>query len=144
MDTELSIAELADAAAVSPRTVRFYVQQGLLPPPEGAGRGSHYTPAHRETLRRIAEYQRAGYSLDAIRRLLKGETLAPSAPPLPPLSPRPPRPPRPAQQAVLAATLMSRIELADGVELSFDAARFRPDVEGLQALQELARRVFRP
>lgn len=131
MDTEFSIAELADSAGVSPRTVRFYVQQQLLPPPAGAGRGSHYTPAHRDILRRIADYQRAGHSLDAIKHLLKGEAVPP------------PEPPRPARQAAFTARLLTHVALAEGVELAFDATRFDPDPAGLLALQELARNVFR-
>jgi DNA-binding transcriptional MerR regulator len=126
---ELSIGELADVTGVSPRTVRFYVQEKLLAPPEGAGRGSHYTRVHLEQLRRIAELQRAGHALDAIRRILRGEDVpAPSV--------------RAAQTAPMAASLVSRIELVDGVELFFDAGKFSPDAEGLLALRELAHRVF--
>jgi len=43
---QLSIGELSDATGVTRRTIRFYVQRGLLPPPLGGGRGSYYTEAH--------------------------------------------------------------------------------------------------
>jgi hypothetical protein len=42
-DRPQSIGELADATGVSRRTVRFYVQRGLIDPPVGLGRASHYT-----------------------------------------------------------------------------------------------------
>ncbi|HRY61029.1 MAG TPA: MerR family transcriptional regulator [Candidatus Fermentibacter sp.] len=45
-----SIAELAALAGVSRRTVRFYVQTRLIPPPHGAGRGSYYTRTHLEAI----------------------------------------------------------------------------------------------
>ena len=41
-----SIGSLAEAAGVSRRTVRFYVQGELLEPPIGPGRGAHHTEAH--------------------------------------------------------------------------------------------------
>ena len=68
----LSIGELADAANLSRRAIRFYVQRGLLPPPLGVGRGRHYDPSHLHRLRRIADLQSAGHSLDAIERAFAG------------------------------------------------------------------------
>lgn len=79
-DTErLHIDELASLGGVSRRTVRFYVQRGLLPGPEGAGRGAGYTPAHLERLVRIRDLQAAGVPLTAIAEVLEGGTV-PSAP----------------------------------------------------------------
>src|ERR687894_1051120 len=72
---DLSIGELADAAGLSRRAVRFYVQQKLLPTPLGRGRGRHYDASHLERLRRIGELQNAGHSLDAIRRILDGQSV---------------------------------------------------------------------
>src|SRR5512147_317142 len=104
MGTEMNIAELADAAGVSRRAVRFYVQEKLLEPPEGAGRGSHYTPRHLEQLQRLAQWQRAGYSLDAIRRMMRGEEVSP------------PQPVRPVREARLESRVSSHVELLEGVE----------------------------
>jgi DNA-binding transcriptional MerR regulator len=132
MISDMNIAELADAAGVSRRAVRFYVQEKLLEPPEGAGRGSHYGPGHLAQLRQIAEWQRAGHSLEAMRRLLRGDAVPA------------PVPPRPAQEGTMAARLLSRVELMEGVELTYDATRLAPDGEGLRALSALAREVFGP
>jgi DNA-binding transcriptional MerR regulator len=135
---EMAIGELADAAGLSRRAIRFYVQQGLLPPPLGRGRGRHYDGTHLQTLRRVQELQQAGHSLDAIRRILRGDT-APVASPERAFPPQK----RAKARATLSAELWTRLRLMEGVELHFDAARFSPEVEGLLALREAARGVFR-
>jgi DNA-binding transcriptional MerR regulator len=67
-----AIGDLADLAGVSRRTVRYYVQEGLLPAPLGLGRGSHYGPAHLEQLLKVKAMQEAGRTLDEIKRALDG------------------------------------------------------------------------
>ena len=137
---ELSIGELADAANLSRRAVRFYVQQKLLPTPLGRGRGRHYDRSHLDRLRRIAELQSAGHSLDAIRQILDGKPVAAAA--LKSESDngaRPPTKPKPA----LSAELWTRLRLTDGVELSFDSTKHQPDVHDLLALRDAARDLFR-
>ena len=70
-----SIDELADRAEVSRRTVRFYVQRGLLPAPRGLGRGRHYDASHLHALMRIRAWQEEGVPLALIaRRLQAGGT----------------------------------------------------------------------
>ena len=132
---ELSIGELADAAGLSRRAIRYYVQQRLLPLPTGRGRGRHYDQSHLDRLRRIAELQAAGHSLDAIRRILDGE---PVTAPLPAESP----PSSPRRRPAFVAELWTRLRLAEGVELHFDAARHQPEVEKLIALREAVRDAF--
>lgn len=58
-----SIAELAQRAGVSRRTVRFYVQRGLIPPPYGRGRGRHYGDEHLEALLRVRALKAEGHAL---------------------------------------------------------------------------------
>jgi DNA-binding transcriptional MerR regulator len=130
----MSIAQLADAAGVSRRAVRFYVQQQLLPPPLGRGRGRHYDRSHLERLRRIGELQSVGHSLDAIRRLLRGEAVEAPAP----LAPRR----RALARPLVSAQLWTRVPLADGVELHFDARRFSPSAEALAKIRQFARDLF--
>lgn len=67
-----AIGDLADLAGVSRRTVRYYVQEGLLPAPLGLGRGSHYGPAHLEQLLKVKAMQEAGRTLDEIKQALSG------------------------------------------------------------------------
>ena len=68
-----AIGDLADLGGVSRRTVRYYVQEGLLPAPFGVGRGNHYGPEHLDQLLRVKALQEAGRTLDEIRRALNGQ-----------------------------------------------------------------------
>lgn len=133
----MAIGELADAAGLSRRAIRFYVQQGLLPPPLGRGRGRHYDATHLDVLRRIQDLQQAGHSLDAIRKILQGASPGPPPRPAPLGGNGEPRP-----RPTLSAELWTRLRLMEGVELHFDAAKFQPEVEGLLALRQAAREVF--
>ena len=72
-DPRYGIGDLAALGGVSRRTVRYYVQEGLLPPPFGLGRGDHYGPHHLERLRRVKALQEAGYTLDDVRRELRDQ-----------------------------------------------------------------------
>ena len=67
-----SLPELTRAAGVSTRTVRYYIAEGLLPPPEGAGPRSAYTDAHLDRLRLIGRLKAAYLPLKEIRRRLAG------------------------------------------------------------------------
>lgn len=118
-----AIGDLADLGGVSRRTVRYYVQERLLPPPLGLGRGNHYGPAHLEQLLRVKTLQENGRTLDEIRSVLRGGDLQASST-VPAGDARPPR------------TLWRRLELAPGVELHVSSAVHLPSPA---RLEELAR-----
>jgi DNA-binding transcriptional MerR regulator len=65
------LAQLADRAGVSQRTVRYYIQQGLLPSPETRGPGAHYTAEHLDRLRLVRRLQREHLPLAEIRKRLE-------------------------------------------------------------------------
>lgn len=69
---ELSLAELSERAGVTARTVRYYIAEGLLPPPVAAGPQSSYTQGHLDRLRLIARLKDAYLPLREIRRRLAG------------------------------------------------------------------------
>ena len=71
-DPSLDLAELSAKADVSPRTVRYYIQQGLLPEPESRGPGAHYGPEHLDRLNLIRQLQREHLPLAEIRRRIDG------------------------------------------------------------------------
>ena len=73
-DPRYSIQDLADLADVSRRTVRYYVQEGLIPAPLGVGRGPHYAPVHLQRLLEVKELQSSGCTLDEIRAAVDGGT----------------------------------------------------------------------
>ncbi len=70
----LTRGELARRAGVRPSTIRYYEQQGLLPRPARTARGYRvYTEADVARLRFIRRAQALGFSLTAIRELLRLE-----------------------------------------------------------------------
>jgi len=71
-ERRLSLAQLTEAAGVSVRTVRYYIAEGLLPPPLGSGPASFYTPAHLQRLQVIGRLKEAYLPLKEIRRRLDG------------------------------------------------------------------------
>lgn len=77
---KLNLQQLSEQTGVTERSIRFYIQKGLLPRPVGGTRAAHYTEAHLADLLRIREWQAAGLSLEAIGDLLAARDDAPIAP----------------------------------------------------------------
>lgn len=71
-----SIGELAEAAGVTPRTIRYYAAEGLLPPPDTQGKYARYSQDHLERLRLIARLKEAYLPLHEIRQRITGLDLA--------------------------------------------------------------------
>jgi len=61
----------AAALGVSPRTLRYYEELGLLQPARSAGGHRLYTEADIETVQRVGRMQALGFSLGTIRRALR-------------------------------------------------------------------------
>lgn len=66
--------ELAERAGVSARTVRYYVQRGLVPAPEFRGPETAYGPEHLARLKAIRVLQARHLPLDAIQAALASRT----------------------------------------------------------------------
>lgn len=66
------VKELAGRSGVTPRTVHFYIQQGLLKPAGSPGPGARYTDGHVNRLRVIRRLQHEHLPLAEIRRQLAG------------------------------------------------------------------------
>jgi len=62
-----SIAELESETGATRRTIHFYVQQAILPPPVGAGPRASYDEGHRLRLLAVPKLRAAGWRLDQIR-----------------------------------------------------------------------------
>ncbi len=73
-EIEYTIQELCDASGVARRNIYFYTQQGILPPPEGAGLAARYREVHLLRLRAIPVLRSQGLRLDDIRKRLQSET----------------------------------------------------------------------
>ena len=70
-DARYTITELADLAGVTPRTVRYYLAQGLLPSVGVTGPGAKYDDTHLARLRLIRRLQHEHLPLAEIRRRLE-------------------------------------------------------------------------
>lgn len=101
------LAELCVLADLPPRTVRYYIQIGLVERPEGETRAARYGARHLEQLLLIKKWTAAGVSLERIRELLQGEQ-----------APIPPRP-----RGVGSVEVCSHLMVADGVEVVIEPGR---------------------
>lgn len=97
---KLTLDQLSEQAGVPGRTIRYYIQKGLIAGPEGEKRGAWYTQGHLSDLLRIRQWQETGLSLEAIAGLLQAKRE-------PPLAPR-----RPG-----AVEVRSHLVVTDGIEL---------------------------
>lgn len=68
--TKLGIEDLCRLTGLTRRTVRFYIQKGLLEKPFGEKKGAWYSQDHLARLARIRELSASGLSLDAVARQL--------------------------------------------------------------------------
>lgn len=70
-DPLYSLDELTLKTDVTPRTVRYYIAEGLLPPPATIGRNASYTDEHLDRLRLIARLKDEFLPLKEIRTRLQ-------------------------------------------------------------------------
>jgi DNA-binding transcriptional MerR regulator len=103
-----TLDEIATLAELPRRTVRYYIQTGLVDRPLGAAKGAYYTRRHVEQLLLIRKWQLAGLSLERIGELLRQ----------PDDGPVPPTPRRPGTVEV-----WSHLVVAEGVELTLEPGR---------------------
>jgi DNA-binding transcriptional MerR regulator len=128
-EDRFGVEELAALGGVTRRTVRYYVQEGLLQAPLGVGRGRHYGPEHLARLQAVKALQEEGRSLDEIRRELEGSGRRAAAAVLPPPS--------------VARSAWTRLEVVPGIELHVSGQRRLPPPGKLQELAEWCERHFR-
>jgi len=120
----LTIGEVADKANVSRRTVRYYVQRGLIDAPVGRGRGSGYTQKHLEQIQRVLRLQREGLALQAIEQLPPGQE------------------PETKSSDGIVPTLLVRIPSCNGMRLEVDAGTALPPPEMLDRLAAACRQIL--
>lgn len=111
-DARYSIDDLVARTGLNRRTIRYYIQLGLVDRPIGETRAAYYTPQHLSQLVRVTSLSAEGLSLDAIGRLAKSDPAA---------SPR-------ASAAAYSAAVgnvevRSHLTLAPGVELVVEPGR---------------------
>ena len=106
------------SASCPARTVRYYIQLGLVARPVGETRAAYYTQEHLEQLLQVRQWTRAGLSLERIRELMSG------APPQAPARPRGPG----------TVEVWSHLVVEDGVELTVEPGRAGLTPEQVRAL----------
>jgi DNA-binding transcriptional MerR regulator len=107
-DRRYSADELATLANVPRRTLRYYIQLGLVDRPIGETRAAHYTWAHLHQLLEIRRLTEQGFSLERVQELLDGRAEPPAAA----ASPR-----------TGSITVQSHLHLGPGVELVIEPER---------------------
>jgi DNA-binding transcriptional MerR regulator len=68
----LTLDQLCQEVGVTVRTVRYYISEGLLPPPHAQGPAARYGDIHVQRLRAIAQLKEQYLPLREIRRVLDG------------------------------------------------------------------------
>ena len=126
------VEELAALGGVTRRTVRYYVQEGLLPAPLGVGRGRHYGPEHVARLQALKALQEQGRSLEEIRRQQARPTGGQLRSAAAALSVTP-----------VTRSAWTRLEIAPGIELHVSGQRRLPPPGRLHELVEWCERHFR-
>jgi DNA-binding transcriptional MerR regulator len=123
-----TLEELSTLVDIPKRTVRYYVENGVVDRPEGVKKGAYYTQKHVEQLLEIKKWQKAGLSLERIKSLFDDEA---GGAPVPPLKRRQPG----------DVDVWSHIYIQDGVELIVEPRRSGLSPEQVsrisQALQSL-------
>jgi DNA-binding transcriptional MerR regulator len=102
-DKKYTIQELSELTGFSIRTIRYYVQEGLIDPPAGRGRGGFYFDSQLNQLKQIKSLQEKGMKLSSIVQYLKGDV---------------------AEEPSFARDVWVKYEIAPGLEISV-----RRDVE---------------
>ena len=112
-----TLNELCVLADLPVRTVRYYVQNGLIDRPQGETRAARYGTQQLEQLLLIKKWTAAGVSLERIRELLQGEE-----------APVPARSRKPGSVEVC-----SHLYVADGLEVVIEPGRAQMSPEQVRA-----------
>ena len=118
MSKTFSLDELCTLTDLPKRTVRYYMQMGLVDRPIGETRAAHYLTAHLDQLLKVKQLSDAGISLERIAEIQNGEEL-----------PIPPKPRKPGDIQV-----KSHIHVAPGIELQISPEEADMSPEQIRAL----------
>lgn len=116
MNATYTLDELCDLSGLSKRTVRYYVQIGLVDRPEGETRAARYFKRHLEQLLTVRRLVDAGLSLERIAAVLKGDPGA-----IPQVERKPG-----------TVEVRAHIVVADGVEIQVESGRIGLSPEQLR------------
>ena len=116
-----SLDELCSLTDTSKRTVRFYMQEGLVDRSEGQRKGAYYLERHLMQLLEIKKWQKAGLSLERIKQIIRDEKDNELIPPIQPQQPG-------------SLEVWSHINIADGIQLQIEPRRSGLSPEQIRTL----------
>ena len=122
---KFTIDEICALVEMNKRTVRYYIQKGLVDRPEGVGKGAFYSHSHLEQLLAIRKWKAAGLSLERIQDILTGEKGGG-------YSDRPVPPPLSTKQG--SVEVWSHMHVGDGIEIQIEPRRAGLGPEQVRAL----------
>ena len=122
MDTTFTLDQLSALTDLSLRTVRYYIQLGLVERHEGDRKHARYTQRHLDQLLQVRAMADQGMPLERIRHQMQGTT-----------------PPLPHPRAAGDISVISKVFIAPGVELHLE-----PQAAGLppEKLRQFVRAVL--
>ena len=118
MSKTFSLDELCTLTDLPKRTVRYYMQMGLVDRPIGETRAAHYLSKHLDQLLKVKQLSDAGISLERIADIQNGEEL-----------PVPAKPRKPGDIQV-----KSHVHVAPGIELQISPEEADMSPEQIRAL----------
>jgi DNA-binding transcriptional MerR regulator len=121
-----TLDELCTLSDCPKRTVRYYIQIGLVDRPVGETRAAHYLGSHLDQLLKIRQLSDAGVSLERIRDVLSGEA-----------APVPLRQRKPGSVEV-----RSHVLIAPGLELQISPEDAGLEPEQVRALVRAVMKVY--
>ena len=118
MAKTFSLDDLCTLTDLPKRTVRYYMQMGLVDRPIGETRAAHYLSQHLDQLLKVKQLTDAGISLERIAEIQNGEEL-----------PVPAKPRKPGDIQV-----RSHVHVAPGIELQISPEEADMSPEQIRAL----------
>jgi len=117
--------DLCELTGFSRRTIRYYVQEGLIDPPAGRGRGGFYFDSHLDKLLKIKSLQDRGLRLSAILPVLKQRDVLESP------------------QEIVAREVWVRYPIADGIEIHISRDLEERERKKLDEIVRIARSILK-
>ena len=117
-----TIEDLSEITGYNRRTIRYYIQEGLLAPPAGRGRGGFYYDSHIQSLLKIKSMQRQGISIASMARFLEKEE---------------------PEQALPQREIVVRYDIAPGVEVSVSRDVETREQRKIEDLVRIARSIMK-
>ncbi|BDX06365.1 MerR family transcriptional regulator [Planctobacterium marinum] len=117
---KFSLDKVVELVSLPKRTVRYYIQKGLVDRPIGERKAAHYTQQHVEQLLAVKRWKQSGLNLERISQLLSGESPAPNL--------------MTGVQKLGSTKVVSRMHIIDGITLEIDAEQNPLNNEQVQTL----------